>query len=563
MLNSLHTLFLSVPLLALFLTITLGYLVGKIKLGRFVVGGIAGTLIIGVLIGQIGIQLPEGIGSIFFALFIYAVGYQGGPQFFQSLNKDTILQLLSAIITCVLGLLCVLFFAYYFHLDRGTAAGLAAGGLTQSAMIGTANDAIGKLAISADIVHQLKSNVAVGYAVCYIFGSLGPILLLAAIFPMFMGWDLRSEAIKLAKQSKSSESLEPGQFNAVKTIDTRIYLTTQDSVILNKKISNIIAQYSGLSIDKIIRDGSEIDLQTDPNIQLQDILIITGQRYQLIKAANQLGSEIESSDKVSCIEEVKRVILTNKDFENITISNWYKSNKHNGTFITGVYRMGELLSPSADLVLKRGDEIILLGKANSLDKISHAFGKALASLDMTDFIFFGLGMSLGIGIGLISFKIFSIKITLGAGVGCLFSGLLFGYLRATHHRYAQLPTGASNYLRDFGLAVFVAVTGIEAGPQAINTIKQYGLELFALGVGVTIIPQIISFFISYYLLRIKNPIILLSTIAGGRSANPAFAALLEKSGNATPVVPFTASYAIANILLTLWGPIIIGLININ
>ncbi|MGO2314310.1 MAG: hypothetical protein ACTH6A_20025 [Brachybacterium tyrofermentans] len=84
-----------------------------------------------------------------------------------------------------------------------------------------------------------------------------------------------------------------------------------------------------------------------------------------------------------------------------------------------------------------------------------------------------------------------------------------------------------------------------------------------LGVAVTVIPTVLSFFISYTVLRIRNPIELLAAIAGGRSANPAFAALMEKAGNATPVVPFTVTYAVANVLLTLWGPVIIALVTVN
>ena len=92
-------------------------------------------------------------------------------------------------------------------------------------------------------------------------------------------------------------------------------------------------------------------------------------------------------------------------------------------------------------------------------------------------------------------------------------------------------------------------------------VKENGLTLLFLGVAVTIIPQIVSFLISYYVLKIKNPIEALACVAGGRSANPGFAALLEKAGNATPVFAFTVTYAIANVLLTLWGPIIVGIIS--
>ena len=139
----------------------------------------------------------------------------------------------------------------------------------------------------------------------------------------------------------------------------------------------------------------------------------------------------------------------------------------------------------------------------------------------------------------------------------------FGWLRSVHPRFAALPIGASNFLRDFGLAVFVGIVGIAAGPQALVAIQKYGLTLFFLGVAVTLIPQIITFFFSYYVLRIQNPIEALACVAGGRSANPAFAALLAKAGNATPVVSFTVTYAVANVFLTLWGPLIVGIITKN
>ena len=155
----------------------------KSGFGTFVLGGIAGTLLVGVLIGQIGIKLDTGIKAIFFALFIYAVGFQGGPQFFHALNRRSLNQLVSAFVMCFTGLLCVLGAAWMFGLDRGMAAGLAAGGLTQSAILGTAGDAIAKLGLAPDLIKTMQTNVAVGYAVCYIFGSLGPIIMVTWFLP--------------------------------------------------------------------------------------------------------------------------------------------------------------------------------------------------------------------------------------------------------------------------------------------------------------------------------------------------------------------------------------------
>ena len=111
---------------------------------------------------------------------------------------------------------------------------------------------------------------------------------------------------------------------------------------------------------------------------------------------------------------------------------------------------------------------------------------------------------------------------------------------------------------------FVGIVGIfAAGPQALVAIHKFGLTLLLLGVGVTLIPQIVTFFFSYHVLRIRNPVEALACVAGGRAANLAFAALLEKAGNATPVVSFTVTYAVANVLLTLWGPIIVDIITKN
>ncbi|APC95016.1 aspartate-alanine antiporter [Francisella tularensis subsp. novicida] len=556
------------PFIALFLTLSLGYLVGKIKYKTFVLGGISGSLIIGVIIGQLNITISPDIGSLFFALFIYAVGYQGGAQFFRSLNKDTLLLLASSTITCVLGLVCVLFFAWIFQLDKGTAAGLGAGGLTQSAMIGSANNAIAMInSVSESTIHTMQTNVAVGYAVCYIFGSFGPIILLATIFPLVMKWDLRKEAIKLAtEQSDGNLDLEVGQFSAFSEYTTRAYKINRDSLLLGKSLVEVYKTYKyKVVIENIIRDNKLLTITPETTINTNDIVAITFYEDLDIQSIISKDIEVTKPEQFNFIEEKRSLILTNKNLFNKTIKevkDIIQDKNYYGVFLQKIIRSGQKLPISDDLKLRRGDEIRLIGKPEDLDKISNKIGTFISEAPITDFIFFGLGMVLGYIFGLISFNIFGISITLGAGVGCLLSGLIFGWIRSIKPQFSNLPVGASNFIRDLGLAIFVASVGITAGPQAITAIKEHGLTLFFLGIGVTIIPQVISFYISYYLLKIKNPIVLLATIAGGRSANPGFAALLERAGNATPVIPFTSSYALANIWLTLWGPVIVALVTI-
>src|SRR5580704_4138116 len=282
----LHRLATSEPLLALFVTIAMGYLVGRIKIGSFVLGGIAGTLLVGVIVGQLGVNIDSGIKGIFFALFIYAVGYQGGPQFFHALNRRSLNQLASAFVMCFVGLLCVLAAAWMFGLDRGMAAGLAAGGLTQSAIIGTAGDAIGKLGLSPELMKTIQTNVAVRYAACYIFGSLGPIVMVSWFLPLIMRWDIRAEAVRLANLlSGGHPELDPGQFNAAQQIATRIYEVTAISKAIGISTLAIDRQISDASVEAVYRQGKELELSDTVIIAAGDRVAATGPIVQLEAAA--------------------------------------------------------------------------------------------------------------------------------------------------------------------------------------------------------------------------------------------------------------------------------------
>ncbi|MCL1123257.1 aspartate-alanine antiporter-like transporter [Shewanella surugensis] len=141
----LHSLFKASPLIALLITLTLGYLVGKLTIGRFVLGGLAGTLIMRVLVDPIGVDIDSSIRNIFFALFIYAVGFQGGPRFFSALNI-----LLSAVVMTVTGLVCVLAADWAFKPRSRYSSRLAAGELTPSSIIDTEGDAISQLSGVSD-----------------------------------------------------------------------------------------------------------------------------------------------------------------------------------------------------------------------------------------------------------------------------------------------------------------------------------------------------------------------------------------------------------------------------
>ncbi|MDZ4359856.1 MAG: aspartate-alanine antiporter, partial [Variovorax sp.] len=187
------------PEIALFLVLGIGYAVGQIRFGPIQLGGICGTLIAALVVGQLGIRLDNSVKNVFFMLFIFALGYAGGPQFFANLDAKGLRLGLLCLVEVVVVLALVLGATVLLSLDQGTAAGLMAGAATESAVVGTATDAISKLALSAADIAQLQANVVTAYSITYVFGLIAIVVVTSQVFPLLLRVDLRAEADKLWK----------------------------------------------------------------------------------------------------------------------------------------------------------------------------------------------------------------------------------------------------------------------------------------------------------------------------------------------------------------------------
>ena len=558
-------------LIALFLSIGIGYAIGKIKIGKFQLGGIAGSLIIAVIIGQLGFNIPGILKTAFFAIFIYACGYEGGPKFFGALNNKASMKfVISSFVMTILGLACVLICAFYFDLDRGLAAGLAAGGLTQSAIIGTAGSSIGNLGLSPELTKQLETNVAVGYSVTYIFGTLGPVLMVGTILPLIMKWNLREAALELEKSQAKGIVLDEDQVLALEKVSSRIFEITKDSKYLGKTAKDLEEDFNEkIFLLDVAKNGSVIKVDNYDNYVFQesDWVVIGGKTKVLLNLTGVLGTEIfDCTNLFTTIEYKKSIIFQYQKFAGKTIDEikpLLPPAATLGFVISQVYRNNEELPLTPNFKFQVGDEIILNGRKQNIENSFKALGYPTPNKNVVDYITFSIGIILGVIIGEITVPIASIPISLGTGGGCLFSGLIFGWLKSRYPKVGGMDTGTVSFLKVFGLVVFVVIVGLNAGKSALVTIENYGMTLFWLGVFVTMVPQIIGFLFDYFILKIKNPVDSVAIIAGGRSSNPAYAEVLRKTQNSTPVLPFSIGYAVANVFLTMWGPVIVGIITKN
>jgi AspT/YidE/YbjL antiporter-like protein len=207
-----------------------------------------------------------------------------------------------------------------------------------------------------------------------------------------------------------------------------------------------------------------------------------------------------------------------------------------------------------ETVLQRADVLTLSGPRDAVQHAVPELGYAIVPTIRTDFVFLGIGILLGMWIGSLHVDIGRANLTLGTGGGCLVAGLAFGWLRARVPLMGSLPGPAAEILKDFGLATFIAAVGLSAGPDALRLIAQYGLVLPIAGVLISVIPAAISLYIGRRWLRLDLPI-LLGAVAGQHCSTPTIMALTNAAGNGTPVIGYTITYAISNVLLPLLGPI--------
>src|SRR6201996_1147648 len=307
----LHSIFHKSPEIALFLSLAVGYYIGQINFGKFQLGGVGGSLLAAVVISQAGVTIDNGVKSVMFAVFIYAVGYDSGPGFFNSLNRKTLREIAMAVFLAVTALITVVVCAKLFHLNKGIAAGLAGGALTQSAIIGTAGDAIARLGLPAEEVKSLQSDVAIAYAVTYVFGSLGAIIVCVNILPKFMGRDLRSAALDAeAKLAGGTPSRAPGQLAALPELVGRAFRVGPAA---GRKVSEIeMAAQDFVSIEKIRRAGKEIEPGPDVVLAADDVVLVVGRREGMVAVADKIGTEISDVTDVSAVMQTRQAVFTAK-----------------------------------------------------------------------------------------------------------------------------------------------------------------------------------------------------------------------------------------------------------
>lgn len=545
----------TVPGLAIFLALTLGYAIGQIRLGPIQLGGVCGTLIAALLIGQLNIAVDTDIKNIFFMLFIFALGYSGGPQFFANLNAKNIQLGIFCLIEVVVVLALVLTATAIMHLDPGTAAGMLAGAATESAVVGTATDAISRLDLPAGEILRLQGNVVTAYSITYICGLITIVIITSQIFPLLLRVNLQVEAEKL--WVAMGGRIESEGNSALPSVVGRAYWVDAAAGMTIASLQQRLTQQC--SIVQVQRHGRIVKLSPNLKLRRGDKILLVGERGSLIEKAALLGREVDDTSSLTMALATYNVVLLEPEWANQTLQ---ALPLPAGTHVVAI-RRGEALLPALPATRVQLNDVLQIYDASSAHGrasaplLSH-IGKRLPDKLSSNLGIAGVAIALGTWLGSFTLTVGGIPFSAGTGGGVLIVGLVLGWYHAKRADRHGVNTDALLLLKDLGLAGFIAGVGLSSGPQALALIMQYGLTLPLLGIAIAVIPASISLLIGHRWLKLNAPV-LLGAIAGQQCSTPALSAIQNACGNTTPLLGYTITYAISNVVLPLMGPLIVGL----
>lgn len=545
------------PELAIFLALAVGYWVGAIKFGSFSLGAVTGTLLAGVLIGQIGIEISPQIKSIFFIMFLFAVGFGVGPQFVRGIATDGLPQAIFAVVISVLCLLSVYVAAVISGYGPGLAAGLLAGAHTISASIGLATDAINRLDMTPEEIQQQLDLIPVAYAVAYLFGTVGTGWIIAFLGPKLLRVDIVEECARFEKEM-SAGMPKDGLQSAYNQYIIRAFELHKPGMIAGKTVAEAEASVDGrLFLENLRRDGQIIDFDQDTVLQVGDVVAVSGKHGSLVEWSNR-ATEVSDEELLNIPVESVDVFITSKEANGKTLLELAQDESTRGVYVTRIRRgsMGVDIPVFAQTELHRGDIVSISGTRKHTEQACQRFGYADRPTSVTDMVLVGAGIVLGGLIGAIVVPVSGVPITLSTSGGALIAGLLLGWIRSFTPKVGTVPSATLWFMNSVGLNIFIAVVGITAGPTFVAGLQTVGFEIFFWGLFATSVPMLLAPLIGKYIFRF-DPVLNLGSCGGARTSTASVAMLAEVARSNAPMLGYTVPYAVSNTLLTLWGLIIV------
>jgi putative transport protein len=514
------------PILALFLAIGVGYLVGQISIGGFSLG-VGAVLFVGLAIGAFApkAQIVGPIGLTGLIMFLYGIGILYGRQFFEGMaGAAGIRANLLALVAVVAGLVVALGLGHAFGIKVGHTLGIFAGSMTSTATLQAALEVL------------KNSEPSIGYSIAYPFGVIGPILCI-----YFMTRQVRPKFPPRAQQFHMGE-------------------VTLGAGWVGQPLGDVLKELPpGVQITMVRKGDQNIVPSEHITLSPGDGLLLVADRQEAINTiAGRLG-RLEPGRLIkdrSALDYI-RVFVGKANVVGIPLSQLPMPSGF-PAHLLHVRRYDMDLLPRPDLMLEFGDRVGVLTPPERKEEIRKHFGDTVKAAAEFSYVSLGLGMVLGVLLGLIPIPIPGVGVVnLGIGGGPLIVALILGKLRRTGPMLWTMPLPANIVLRNFGLAIFLAAVGINAGQPFVKTIAEAGLTMLLIGAVVLLTTVLIVMVVGHYVMKI--PYDDLVGIASGATGNPA---ILVYSTRMAPTERPDIAYAMIFPSMTIVKVILVQIIGL-
>lgn len=542
------------PLIPVFLTLGLGFWLGKVRFRGFSLGAVAATLIVGVIIGQMKIVIPDLLKTVFFLFFLFATGYSVGPQFFRAMRGPGLKQALFAVVEAIVCAGLIIVAAIVMGYDNGIATGLYAGAQTASACLGMISDTVRELPVSEEQRAYLLMIIPACYAVTYVFGTVGTAWFLSSVAPKMMGGlaKVREDTAKVENEMDSESHLGPGQIQAARPVSFRAYEVESDFFDYPRTIAELESHFSQqgwrVFVERARIKGKIVDPDEDVRLSKGDHVVLAGRMEEIVDMQARLGSEVNDPELLNFGAERTPVTVSQKGASGLTFGALRRKNYMQRVMIASIRRNGMNLPVKAKTELYPGDVLTLVGWPRDVEEAAAHIGYADRQTNVTDMVFLGLGLAAGCAVGALSFVVNGIPFSLGASVGSLILGLVMGWWRTRRPTFGRIPEAALWVFQNLGVNMFIAIIGLTAGGSFVYGLQRAGWLIFIVGAVCTLLGLVINLFIARRIFRFSTPETL-GCVAGGRLSVASIGAITDVLQSDVPNLSFTITYAVANISL--------------
>ncbi|CAO97228.1 aspartate:alanine antiporter [Erwinia tasmaniensis] len=541
-------------ILLLFVVLALGLCLGKLRLGSVQLGNSIGVLVVSLLLGQQHFSINTDALNLGFMLFIFCVGVEAGPNFFSIFFRDGKNYLMLAIVMVSSAMVLALGLGKLFGWDIGLTAGMLAGSMTSTPVLVGAGDTLRQTLTDGKSLSLAQDHLSLGYALTYLVGLVS-LIFGARYLPKLQHQDLPTSAQQIARE----RGLDPDSKRKVYLPVIRAYRVGPELVAWSdgKNLRELgIYRQTGCYIERIRRNGILASPDGDAVLQPGDEISLVGypDAHARLDPSFRNGKEVFDRDLLDMRIVNEEIVVKNNNAVNRRLSQ-LKLTDH-GCFLNRVIRSQIEMPIDESIILNKGDVLHISGEARRVKSVADRIGFISIHSQVTDLLAFCAFFILGLMIGMITFQFSNFNFGIGNAAGLLFAGIMLGFLRANHPTFGYIPQGALTMVKEFGLMVFMAGVGLSAGSGITKGLGETGLLMLGAGLIVSLVPVVICFLFGAWVLKM-NRALLFGAIMGARTCAPAMEIISDTARSNIPALGYAGTYAIANVLLTLAGTLIV------